>query len=66
MKKINWACIYQELEFDSEEELEVFLSKINGWYLIEEKKALNGGRVRIVIRKQYNNCNLKGGEANGT
>ena len=66
MKKINWACIYQELEFDSEEELEVFLSKINGWYLIEEKKALDSGSVRIVIRKQYNNCNLKGSEANGT
>ncbi len=59
MKKINWACIYQELEFDSEKELAVYISKINGGYIIDKKEELSGGRVRIVIRKQYNNCNLK-------
>ncbi len=58
MKQIKWACIYQEIEFDSEEELEEYLSKVNGWYILEKKELLEGGRAKIVIRKQYNNCPL--------
>lgn len=65
MKKINWAYIHQELEFDSEREFEVYISNLRGRFVIDEKETLPGGRVKIIIKKHYNNCNMKG-DADGT
>ena len=62
MKKIKWACILQEIEFDSERELEVYLSNIRGIYIVSEKSMLPGGRVKIVIKKNYNNCKMEENE----
>ena len=62
MKKIKWACILQEIEFDSERELEVYLSNIRGIYIVSEKLMLPGGRVKIVIKKNYNKCKMEENE----
>lgn len=56
MKHINAAWIYQELTFDSKEEVESFLMEL------ESKKAVYAIDKRegclLVIRKQYNKNNF--------
>lgn len=52
MKHINVAWIYQELTFDSEEEVETYLMELESKkarYAIDKREGCS-----LVIRKQYN------------
>lgn len=68
MKKIIAAWIEQILEFDSEDEYELYAEKISQtgkkWKSVIE--YLENGKLRVRIQKQYNNNTfpdeLEGGE----
>ena len=64
LKKILLAWIEQRLEFDSESECDAYImdvKKSGKAYMIKSKfKDKGNGKVRIQIRKQYNNNNFPG------
>lgn len=64
MKKVKWACIYQELEFDSDEEANEYFKTLRGGYILCARDRIEGDRVKVVIARQYNNSPLPPPELN--
>lgn len=58
MKKIKYAWIEQVLEFDSVEEASDYTAKLKSGrpqkFKIMEEAIIEGGKVSVRIRKQYN------------
>lgn len=58
MKKVISAAIYQEIQFDSEQEFQNYILKLkkdNQKYILEEKIKCPDEKIKIKIMKQYNN-----------
>lgn len=58
MKKVISAAIYQEIQFDSEQEFQNYILKLkkdNQKYILEEKIKCSDEKIKIKIMKQYNN-----------
>nr|WP_308742069.1 hypothetical protein [uncultured Anaerocolumna sp.] len=58
MKKVICACIDQLLQFDSKQEVELFIELLkskNQQFKIEFIQNMPNGTVQVRIKKQYNN-----------
>lgn len=67
MKKIISACIDQVIQFDSEQEVDLFLGHLKNRkqkFTVVWKNDLNNGTVQVRIRRQYNNHFMEEGDAN--
>ena len=65
MKKVISACIDQVIQFDSDQEVDRFLEHLGSKkqrFTVMWKNSLNGGKVQIRIRRQYNQHFMEEGE----
>lgn len=67
MKKIISACIDQVIQFDTEQEIDLFLEHLKNRkqrFTVVWKNELKDGTVQIRIRRQYNNHFMEEGDTN--
>lgn len=58
VKRVISAAIYQEIQFDNEQEFQNYilkLQKCNQEFILEQKIEFPDGKIKIKIMKQYNN-----------